>query len=386
MDLKTKLEEIKRQLENGEINIQEHKKRHESIMKKWLNGSNETEHFNVVNEPEETSLYDILQLKKGATDAEIKKSFKDLALKHHPDKNGNTKTEEWNKLLKAYEILSDNDKRFLYDNHGTINNSLGNKTSFNQYVGGDSWKAYIGDLEIGLFLFSYVEEEKSPELTNLTSAEQKKRRHDIRVSDIVQTLQSKLSQFSKQNDKLLEESLQEEAQKLSMEPNGKNLLLLLGKIYISKAETCLNKYSKQIVLNKFCNIFDNLDFATGVISSFVAVKTKGGPLRMNREEICEVVWRLSRSEISLIIRETWRNYKKRPESLTSQIWNVVKNDNTPNDKKFLGLTSYEVKNPQTRNQFNLWIAEIIAMHRRDNPDMLCFFLNRNYEEYYIPYD
>ncbi|CAJ0633657.1 14269_t:CDS:2 [Entrophospora sp. SA101] len=303
MDLKTKLEEIKRQLENGEINIQEHKKRHESIMKKWLNGSNETEHFNVVNEPEETSLYDILQLKKGATDAEIKKSFKDLALKHHPDKNGNTKTEEWNKLLKAYEILSDNDKRFLYDNHGTINNSLGNKTSFNQYVGGDSWKAYIGDLEIGLFLFSYVEEEKSPELTNLTSAEQKKRRHDIRVSDIVQTLQSKLSQFSKQNDKLLEESLQEEAQKLSMEPNGKNLLLLLGKIYISKAETCLNKYSKQIVLNKFCNIFDNLDFATGVISSFVAVKTKGGPLRMNREEICEVVWRLSRSEISLIIRE-----------------------------------------------------------------------------------
>nr|CAG8643140.1 9501_t:CDS:2 [Entrophospora candida] len=279
MDLKTKLEEIKRQLENGEINIQEHKKRHESIMKKWLNGSNETEHSNVVNEPEETSLYDILQLKKSATDAEIKKSYKDLALKHHPDKNGNTKTEEWNKLLKAYEILSDNDKR------------------------GDSWKAYIGDLEIGLFLFSYVEEEKSPELTNLTSAEQKKRRHDIRVSDIVQTLQNKLSQFSKQNDKLLEESLQEEAQKLSMEPNGKNLLLLLGKIYISKAETCLNKYSKQIVLNKFCNIFDNLDFATGVISSFVAVKTKGGPLRMNREEVCEVVWRLSRSEISHIMRE-----------------------------------------------------------------------------------
>nr|CAG8634095.1 7928_t:CDS:2 [Entrophospora candida] len=86
------------------------------------------------------------------------------------------------------------------------------------------------------------------------------------------------------------------------------------------------------------------------------------------------------------LTQTWRNYKKRPESLASQIWNVVKNDNTLNDKKFLGLTSYKVKYPQTRNQFNLWIAEMIAMYRRDNPDMLCFFLNRNYEEYYIPYD
>nr|CAG8534217.1 8180_t:CDS:2 [Entrophospora candida] len=34
-----------------------------------------------------------------------------------------------------------------------------------------------------------------------------------------------------------------------------------------------------------------------------------------------------------------RNYKKRPESLASQIWNAVRNDNTPNGKEFLGLNS-----------------------------------------------
>ncbi|CAJ0912021.1 20999_t:CDS:2 [Entrophospora sp. SA101] len=74
------------------------------------------------------------------------------------------------------------------------------------------------------------------------------------------------------------------------------------------------------------------------------------------------------------------------KQLPKPINNRPGNDNTPNDKKFLGLTPHEVKNPQTRNQFNLWIAEMIAMYRRDNRDMLCFFLNRNYEEYYILYD
>ncbi|CAJ0828600.1 11320_t:CDS:2 [Entrophospora sp. SA101] len=59
---------------------------------------------------------------------------------------------------------------------------------------------------------------------------------------------------------------------------------------------------------------------------------------------------------------------------TSQIWNALRNDNTPNDKKFLGLTPRKVKNPQTRDQFNLWIAEKLAIEYKE------------YKEYYIPYD
>ncbi|CAJ0834140.1 12294_t:CDS:2 [Entrophospora sp. SA101] len=85
-----------------------------------------------------------------------------------------------------------------------------------------------------------------------------------------------------------------------------------------------------------------------------------------------------------IIQNAWRNYK-RPESLASQIWNAVRNDNTPNDKKFLGLTAREVKNPQTRDQFNLWIAENLAMYRH-YPSMYNIFRGREYKEYYIPYD
>ncbi|CAJ0878502.1 9614_t:CDS:2 [Entrophospora sp. SA101] len=87
-----------------------------------------------------------------------------------------------------------------------------------------------------------------------------------------------------------------------------------------------------------------------------------------------------------IIQQAWRNFKKRPESLASKVWNGIRNDNISNDKKFLGLTRHKVKNAQTRDQFNLWKAEQIEMYRKCNSDMIRLFLDRKYEEYYIPYD
>ncbi|CAG8818514.1 46170_t:CDS:1, partial [Gigaspora margarita] len=39
-----------------------------------------------------------------------------------------------------------------------------------------------------------------------------------------------------------------------------------------------------------------------------------------------------------IIQTAWRNYKQRPESLATQVWNSLKTNNYPNDKKFLGIT------------------------------------------------
>ncbi|CAG8699466.1 6023_t:CDS:1, partial [Ambispora gerdemannii] len=50
----------------------------------------------------------------------------------------------------------------------------------------------------------------------------------------------------------------------------------------------------------------------------------------------------------------YRNYKNRPESLATQAWNAIRNDNTPDNKKFLGLTQHKIKNPQTREQFDQW--------------------------------
>ncbi|CAA2985567.1 dnaJ ERDJ3B [Olea europaea subsp. europaea] len=66
------------------------------------------------------SYYDILQVTKSASDDQIKRAYRKLALKYHPDKNqGN---EEANKkfaeINNAYEVLSDGEKRSIYDRYG----------------------------------------------------------------------------------------------------------------------------------------------------------------------------------------------------------------------------------------------------------------------------
>ena len=41
-----------------------------------------------------------------------------------------------------------------------------------------------------------------------------------------------------------------------------------------------------------------------------------------------------------VIQQAYRNYKKKPESLAKWIWEAVRNDATPDDKKYLAITSY----------------------------------------------
>lgn len=60
-----------------------------------------------------TDFYALLGVTKDADAATIKKAFRKLAITAHPDKGGNTET--WNKLSQAYEVLSDDGKRRLYD-------------------------------------------------------------------------------------------------------------------------------------------------------------------------------------------------------------------------------------------------------------------------------
>lgn len=65
------------------------------------------------------SYYDILGVDRGATEQEIKKAYKRAALKNHPDKapegEKDAYEERFKRVSRAYEILSDPQKRRIYD-------------------------------------------------------------------------------------------------------------------------------------------------------------------------------------------------------------------------------------------------------------------------------
>ncbi len=64
--------------------------------------------------------YDVLGVDRDASDTEIKKAYRKMALKYHPDKNPGDETAErhFKEAAEAFEILSDSEKRKIYDTHG----------------------------------------------------------------------------------------------------------------------------------------------------------------------------------------------------------------------------------------------------------------------------
>ncbi|KAF2610643.1 hypothetical protein F2Q70_00009764, partial [Brassica cretica] len=65
--------------------------------------------------------YKVLQVDRSAKDDDLKKAYRKLAMKWHPDKNPNTKKEaeaKFKQISEAYDVLSDPQKRAIYDQYG----------------------------------------------------------------------------------------------------------------------------------------------------------------------------------------------------------------------------------------------------------------------------
>src|SRR2546430_16053775 len=95
--------------------------------------------------------YEVLGISRTATDDEIKKAYRKLALRYHPDKNPENRPEaeeRFKELVEAYQVLSDAERRGLYDRFGHAAFEQGGLGGVD---GGAGLEGIIGGLFGGLF-------------------------------------------------------------------------------------------------------------------------------------------------------------------------------------------------------------------------------------------
>ena len=103
---------------------------------------------------EKRDYYDVLGVEKAASKDEIKKAYRKLAKKYHPDANPDdpeTAEEKFKEMSEAYEVLMDDDKRARYDRFG----HEGVRSDFG--AGGFSWNdfTHVGDVS-DIFGFDFI--------------------------------------------------------------------------------------------------------------------------------------------------------------------------------------------------------------------------------------
>lgn len=93
--------------------------------------------------------YEVLGVERGSSEADLKKAYRRLAMKHHPDRNPDDKASEemFKEANEAYEVLSDSSKRAAYDQYGHagVDPSMGGGGAG---FGGQNFSDIFGDVSV----------------------------------------------------------------------------------------------------------------------------------------------------------------------------------------------------------------------------------------------
>ncbi|KAL7422956.1 DnaJ-like protein [Cryptotrichosporon argae] len=229
--------------------------------------------------PLDMAYYDVLGLGSQCTTEEVKKAYRRLAIKLHPDKNRDDPDaeEKFKQISIAYQVLSDPELRHKYNEFGQKNGGGGvaepaggfqdPEEVFGKMFGGDRFDDLIGQISIGKDMKDAFQQQHeaeqgdmimgpggrmvlSPEamqrkmVRDRARAEEKARIRKARVDKLAANLVNKLSIFTEAakgpDDKLVGASFKQicklEAEDLREESYGLEMLHAIGRAYQQKAQ------------------------------------------------------------------------------------------------------------------------------------------------------
>ncbi|KZV63053.1 DnaJ-domain-containing protein [Peniophora sp. CONT] len=225
--------------------------------------------------PLETGYYDILGVAVDATSDEIKKAYRRLAIKHHPDKNRDDPNaeERFKEIAIAYQTLSDPQLRHKYNEFGPKESApeggyVDPEEVFGAMFGGDRFLPIIGNISLAHDMKAALQEaddletdkpvQRDAKGREILSPEEKARKdakqreisakkaavREERVKQLVDNLERKLGIFTESatgpDDKDVTDSFrticQLEAEELKQESYGTELLQCIGYVYLSKGK------------------------------------------------------------------------------------------------------------------------------------------------------
>jgi len=92
--------------------------------------------------------YEVLGVSRNASSDELKKAYRKVAMKHHPDRNSGDKNseEKFKEASEAFEVLGDKEKRSRYDQFGHSAEGLGSGMGGFSAAGGSGFGDVFGDI------------------------------------------------------------------------------------------------------------------------------------------------------------------------------------------------------------------------------------------------
>ncbi|KAI8342080.1 X-domain of DnaJ-containing-domain-containing protein [Chlamydoabsidia padenii] len=294
--------------------------------------------------PLETGYYDLLDIPINADAAQIKKSYRKLAIKYHPDKNQSEGAEEkFKEISEAYQVLSDPQLRAYYNKYGKDKELAPGggfsdpKEYFAQMFGGDAFRSMIGDLAMGeMFSESMDETAAGQETEDPTKKQQMskeqmeklKAQQQERIKKLSENLISKLSLYTDSEGDVtaaalaFQEQIVVEAEKLKEESYGLELLHAIGYVYSSKGRHHLGlkggelpsifqsiKQKKHIVKELWTTIRSAMDIQQA--AELVEKAEKDGmdqaeKLKLEEEvsnKVYKALWQTSKFEVEGTLRQ-----------------------------------------------------------------------------------